>query len=131
LRRFAPSREGFNLRYSKIFKKSLTIPVVNVGGFIHREAMERAIANGESDLISVARVMIPDPFLFLYGPCNREPPGPQCGFCNACYACGAVWPIDCCNEDRLASGRRDSYDEFIWRIAGCLPWGDVDAERGS
>jgi 2,4-dienoyl-CoA reductase-like NADH-dependent reductase (Old Yellow Enzyme family) len=104
LRRVAGYSEGFNLRYSKLFKQALTIPVICVGGFVHREAMERAIASGECDMVSAARALIADPFLYRH--MQEGVQGPQCDFCNACYARAAVWPIDCYNEEVRAQKDR-------------------------
>jgi 2,4-dienoyl-CoA reductase-like NADH-dependent reductase (Old Yellow Enzyme family) len=104
LRRVAGYSEGFNLRYSKLFKQALNIPVICVGGFIHREAMERAIASGECDMVSVARALIADPFLYRH--MQEGVQGPQCDFCNACYARAAAWPIDCYNEEVRAQRER-------------------------
>jgi 2,4-dienoyl-CoA reductase-like NADH-dependent reductase (Old Yellow Enzyme family) len=97
LKRVAGYSEGFNLRYARLFKKALGIPVICVGGFIHREAMEQAIASDGCDMVAVARALIADPFLYRHMQEGRE--GPQCDFCNACYARGAIWPVDCYNED--------------------------------
>jgi 2,4-dienoyl-CoA reductase-like NADH-dependent reductase (Old Yellow Enzyme family) len=97
LRRVSGYSEGFNLRYAKLCKEALSIPVICVGGFIHREAMERAIASGECDMVSVARALIADPFLYRH--MQEGVQGPQCDFCNACYSRAAVWPVDCYNEE--------------------------------
>jgi 2,4-dienoyl-CoA reductase-like NADH-dependent reductase (Old Yellow Enzyme family) len=104
LRRIASYSEGFNLRYAKIFKQALSIPVICVGGFIHREAMERAIAGGECDMVSAARALIADPFLYRH--MQEGVQGPQCDFCNACYARAAAWPVDCYNEEVRAQRDR-------------------------
>jgi 2,4-dienoyl-CoA reductase-like NADH-dependent reductase (Old Yellow Enzyme family) len=104
LRRMAGYSEGFNLRYSKLFKQALSIPVICVGGFVHREAMERAIASGECDMVSVARALIADPFLYRH--MQEGVQGPECDFCNACYARAAVWPIDCYNDQVRAQRDR-------------------------
>jgi 2,4-dienoyl-CoA reductase-like NADH-dependent reductase (Old Yellow Enzyme family) len=109
LNRIAGYSEGFNLRYSKLFKQALSIPVICVGGFIHREAMEQAIASGECDMVSVARALIADPFLYRHMQEGRE--GPQCDFCNACYARGAMWPVDCYNEEIRAQRDQMLHDE--------------------
>lgn len=45
-------REGFNLDYTPAFKARLRIPVVSVGGFRTRQAMEAAIARGLCDAVS-------------------------------------------------------------------------------
>jgi 2,4-dienoyl-CoA reductase-like NADH-dependent reductase (Old Yellow Enzyme family) len=97
LRRIAGYSEGFNLRYAKLFKETLSIPIICVGGFIHRKAMERAIAGGECDMVSAARALIADPFLYRH--MREGVQGPQCDFCNACYARAAAWPVDCYNEE--------------------------------
>ncbi len=97
LGKIAGYSEGFNLRYAKLFKHALSIPVICVGGFLHREAMERAIENAECDMVAVARALIADPFLYRHMQQGVE--GPQCDFCNACYARGATWPVDCYNEE--------------------------------
>lgn len=97
LRRVAGYSEGFNLRYAKLFKEALSIPVICVGGFIHREAMEKAIADGECDMVAVARALIADPFLYRH--MQQGVQGPQCDFCNFCYSRAAVWPVDCYNEE--------------------------------
>ena len=111
LRRVAAYSEGFNLRYSKLFKQALSVPVICVGGFAHREAMERAIAGGECDMVSVARALIADPFLYRH--MQEGVQGPQCDFCNACYARAAVWPVDCYNEEVRAER-----DRMLLREAG-------------
>lgn len=92
----APYSEGFNLRYAKLFKQALKIPVICVGGFVHREAMERAIAGGECDMVSVARALIADPYLYRH--MQQGVVGPQCDFCNECYARATALPVDCYNE---------------------------------
>ena len=96
LDRVASYSEGFNLRYSRLIKQAVRIPVICVGGFIHREVMERAIESGACDLVSMARALIADPFLYRH--MKEGVQGPQCDFCNACYARGACWPVDCYNE---------------------------------
>ncbi|RJP74033.1 MAG: NADH:flavin oxidoreductase [Candidatus Abyssobacteria bacterium SURF_17] len=97
LNRFSRYSEGFNLRYSKLFKEALRIPVICVGGFIHREAMEHAITSGECDMVAVARALIADPYLYRHMQQGVE--GPQCNFCNACYARGAMFPVDCYDDE--------------------------------
>ena len=88
--------EGFTLQYAKEFKKALTIPVSSTGGFVHREAMERAIANGECDMVSIARAMIADPYLYTH--MKEGVKGPECNFCNKCLARAMAWPVDCYDD---------------------------------
>jgi 2,4-dienoyl-CoA reductase-like NADH-dependent reductase (Old Yellow Enzyme family) len=104
LGRIAGYTEGFNLRYAKLMKKALRVPVICVGGFVHREAMERAIAEGECDMVAVARALIADPFLYRH--MQEGVRGPTCDFCNACYSHAAVWPVDCYNDQVRAQKDR-------------------------
>ena len=103
LRRISAYSEGFNLKYSKQFKQALTIPVICVGGFIRQEEMERAVVSGECDMVSVARALIADPFLYRHMQENVK--GPQCDFCNLCFARATAGPIDCFNEEVGAQKR--------------------------
>jgi 2,4-dienoyl-CoA reductase-like NADH-dependent reductase (Old Yellow Enzyme family) len=96
--------EGFNLSSSKLIKEALRIPVICVGGFLHRGAMEDAIESRACDLVSVARGLIADPFLYRH--LKEGVQGPQCDFCNACYARGACLPVDCYNEEVRAQRDR-------------------------
>jgi 2,4-dienoyl-CoA reductase-like NADH-dependent reductase (Old Yellow Enzyme family) len=47
-------------------------------------------------MVSVARALIADPYLYRH--MQKGVQGPECDFCNACYARAAVWPIDCYND---------------------------------
>jgi 2,4-dienoyl-CoA reductase-like NADH-dependent reductase (Old Yellow Enzyme family) len=95
LGRVASYREGFNLDYARAFKRGLRIPVICVGGFVHRAAMEDAISSGGCDMVSVARALIADPYLYRHMRDGTD--GPKCDFCNACYARAAALPVDCYN----------------------------------
>lgn len=94
--RFWYHYEGFNLEYAEQFKKKLNIPVICVGGFVSREAMEKPIREGVVDAVSCARSMIADPLLVKHIRENTE--GPKCDFCNACIARAGGMRIDCYNE---------------------------------
>lgn len=115
LEHLASYREGFNLPYARQFKKVLSVPVLCVGGFIHKEAMEEALASGSCDAVSVARALIADPLLYRH--LREGTPGPQCDFCNACYARGASWPVDCYNE----AVRRERDHMLARELGDCIP----------
>lgn len=93
-RRLWPPQEGFNLAFARRFKQSLRIPVICVGGFHTRAAMEAALAEGATDAISCGRAFIADPFLFEH--LRTGEPGPRCDYCNLCLARATV-PVDCFN----------------------------------
>jgi 2,4-dienoyl-CoA reductase-like NADH-dependent reductase (Old Yellow Enzyme family) len=86
-------REGFNLRYTRVFKRKLSIPVISVGGFLTREAMEAAIERGECDIVSAGRAFIADPLLYRHLRDNQ--PGPRCVDCNACIGHLGAQPAEC------------------------------------
>lgn len=93
--RLWPAREGFNLDYARAFKAALTVPVISVGGFRTRAAMERALAEGAADAISCGRGFIADPFLYEH--LRNDEPGPVCDSCNLCLARSGTGPVDCWN----------------------------------
>ncbi|MFH1887496.1 MAG: NADH:flavin oxidoreductase [Pseudomonadota bacterium] len=92
-----PPKEGFNLQYAENFKKALSIPVICVGGFQTREAMEQAILSGRCDAVSVARSMIADPYLVRH--LMQGVSGPACNFCNGCIARAGRMPVDCYEKE--------------------------------
>jgi 2,4-dienoyl-CoA reductase-like NADH-dependent reductase (Old Yellow Enzyme family) len=86
-------REGFNLQYARQFKQALSIPVICVGGFGNREAMQAAIEQGLCDAVSVGRGFIADPLLYRH--LRDGTVGPQCVYCNACVGLIGTQPVDC------------------------------------
>lgn len=48
-------REAYFIEYARAIKDAASIPVMVTGGFRQREVMEAAIANGETDMIGLAR----------------------------------------------------------------------------
>ena len=85
--------EGYNLRYARRFKDALSIPVLCVGGFLTRQAMESAIERGLCDAVTIGRGFIADPFLYRH--LRDGTPGPRCVDCNACIGAIGTSPIDC------------------------------------
>lgn len=85
--------EGYNLRYAREFKKALSMPVLCVGGFLTREKMENAIAQGLCDAVTVGRGFIADPLLYRH--LRDGTRGPRCVDCNACLGHIGNQPIDC------------------------------------
>jgi 2,4-dienoyl-CoA reductase-like NADH-dependent reductase (Old Yellow Enzyme family) len=88
-----PGREGFNLEYASQFKARLGIPVICLGGFRTRAAMEEALALGLCDAVSAGRPFLADPFFFTH--VRDGTPGPRCVDCNACVGHLGVRPADC------------------------------------
>ena len=55
------SREAYFLDYARDIKAALHIPVMVTGGFRSVEVMNKALANGATDLIGIGRPFIIDP----------------------------------------------------------------------
>jgi 2,4-dienoyl-CoA reductase-like NADH-dependent reductase (Old Yellow Enzyme family) len=87
-------REGFNLEFARQFTRELSIPVISVGGWQHRDAIEHALREGSCDAVSAARSFIADPLLYRHLVKNGEPTS-ACTFCNACVAYAGQAPVDC------------------------------------
>ncbi|MBJ22103.1 MAG: NADH:flavin oxidoreductase [bacterium] len=94
-RRLWPPREGFNLEYAARFKHELSVPVIVVGGFHTRAAMEGALSGAGADAISCGRAFIADPFLVEH--LRTGEAGPVCDYCNLCLARAGTGPVDCWN----------------------------------
>ena len=96
-RRLWPAQEGFNLALARRFKQALRVPVICVGGFLTRAAMEAALESNATDAISCGRAMIADPWLVEH--LRTGVPGPRCDFCNLCLARSGTAPVDCWNPE--------------------------------
>ncbi|MAG29393.1 MAG: NADH:flavin oxidoreductase [Deltaproteobacteria bacterium] len=94
---FWPAREGFNLEYARRFKAALSVPIICVGGFRSREAMDRALTSGGADAISCGRAFIADPFFVEHLRSGEQ--GPRCNDCNLCLARAGTGPVDCWNPE--------------------------------
>ena len=90
-----PAQEGFNLDYARRFKEALRIPVICVGGFHTRTAIEAALSSGAADAVSCGRAFIADPWLVEH--LRTGVPGPRCDYCNRCLARAGTGPVDCFN----------------------------------
>lgn len=88
-----PRREGFNLAYAREFRSKLSIPVICVGGFRTRSAMEAALAAKGCDIISAGRPFLADPFFYRH--LRHDEAGPRCLDCNACIGHLGSQPADC------------------------------------
>jgi 2,4-dienoyl-CoA reductase (NADPH2) len=107
--------EGFNLAFARQFTSRLSIPVICVGGWQHRDAMERAINDGGCDVVSAARSFIADP-LFYKHVIEQGEPVSKCTFCNACVGNVGQVPVDC--FDLPVRAKRD---EMLRRELGWRP----------
>ena len=94
MNRAFPVSEGFNLPHAEKFTAELEIPVICVGGFHTRPAMEAAINQGRCDAVSVARAMTADPYLYRHLQ-TGERDVPVCEYYNGCIARAVGQPLTC------------------------------------
>ena len=110
-------KEGFNADFAHQFTDALSIPVICVGGWQHREAMESSLNSGYCDAVSAGRTFIADPLFFKHA-VERGEPTPACTFCNACVAYTGVAALNC--FEPLVRAQRDQMlrDEINWYPRG-------------
>lgn len=78
------SEEGYFVEAAAKFKKALSVPVIGLGGNRTFAAMERIVASGRADLVSLSRPFIREPFLvrdFRLGRLAKS----ACISCNKCF----------------------------------------------
>jgi 2,4-dienoyl-CoA reductase-like NADH-dependent reductase (Old Yellow Enzyme family) len=106
-------REGFNGDYARQFTRELSIPVICVGGWAHREAMERAIDGGICDAVSAGRPFIADP-LFHRHIEQTGTGAPVCTYCNACVSFAGHLPLECMEPSVRAKRDEVLRTELHW-----------------
>jgi 2,4-dienoyl-CoA reductase-like NADH-dependent reductase (Old Yellow Enzyme family) len=79
--------EGFNAKYGAAIKADpeIRIPILNHGGFMNAAAIEKTLAEGNADLVAMARGTICDPERvnkFLFGRADEAIPCIRCGWCG-------------------------------------------------
>lgn len=77
--------ENFNVENSEIIKKSVSIPVIVVGGIHKSEDMEDILQNGKADFVSMCRPFICEPDL-----AKKLKNGQNEAKCIMCNYCGLV-----------------------------------------
>lgn len=60
------SHAGYQLSFARAVKQALNVPVIAVGNLDDPEVAELAVANGDTDLVSVGRGMLRDPYWTLH-----------------------------------------------------------------
>gem|GEM_PF-847183 len=113
--------DGHNGRLAAEFKRAVKIPVVANGGFQSRALIERALAEGHCDMVSMARPLLANPDLLRVFE-TRDVPERPCSFCNRCAVLTAVQAVGCYDPRRFES--QDAMEDAILR------WSvDPDLER--
>ncbi|MCX7973655.1 MAG: NADH:flavin oxidoreductase [Candidatus Aminicenantes bacterium] len=76
--------EGYFVPAAKFIKKIIKIPVIGLGGLRTFRVMERLVASGEIDLVSMSRPFIREPDLIIKFK-RKEVSASQCISCNKCF----------------------------------------------
>ncbi len=85
----SPDQEAYFRDSGKVFKSSLHVPVMLVGGMRSRSVMEDVLRKGEADLISLARPLIAEPDLP-----NKFKEGKEKADCISCNECMEFEKLD-------------------------------------
>lgn len=81
---------GVNVHLAESIKRCVSIPVATIGGLSDPAQMERIIASGKADVVSMARGLLADPEIPNKVMANR---GEDVVKCVRCYVCMAERPI--------------------------------------
>jgi len=90
---------GYFLNYARQVKQAVKIPVIAVGKLNNPEVAERALAEGDCDLVALGRSLIADP-----GWPNKVKSGltpDQCIYCNTCFKGIALGGLICAVNKEL------------------------------
>lgn len=98
-------REGYFSPLAQEARPHTELPIILVGGFRSRSVMERVLADGHADFVSLCRPLISEPDLpsqFKLGLKEKS----RCLSANNCWAKGAGEGIACkCPHDRVVDKR--------------------------
>jgi 2,4-dienoyl-CoA reductase (NADPH2) len=95
--------EGLNLPDAHRIKQAVTVPVLCTGGFQTAPVIERALADGLCDGVSIARPLIANNNLVEMFANGAERPERPCTYCNKCLVNAVENPLGCYEESRFGS----------------------------
>lgn len=84
------------------FKRRLTVPIINTGGYQDGTLIRKVIREGYVDAVSIARPLIANNNLPLILKAGDEPKQP-CTFCNRCLVNAIANPLGCYDPRRFGS----------------------------
>jgi 2,4-dienoyl-CoA reductase (NADPH2) len=103
--------EGISLSDAQAIKAAVSVPVICTGGFQTASVIEKAIADGACDAVSMARPLIANrdlPQVFARGQDRADLP---CTYCNKCLVNVVENPLGCYDVTRFRS-----HDEMIAQV---------------
>jgi 2,4-dienoyl-CoA reductase-like NADH-dependent reductase (Old Yellow Enzyme family) len=99
----AETVEGINLPEAGAVKRAVSIPVLCTGGFQTASVVNRAIADGACDAVTIARPLVANPDLVAHWQAGRDRPPRPCTFSNKCLFNLLESPLGCYEESRYAT----------------------------
>lgn len=93
----SPLDEAYFREEGRLFKQSLTVPVILTGGIRSREVMEDVLMKKEADIIGMSRPLIREPDLPLLLKEGKEKA--DCISCNKCIKLSRYEPIRCLDKE--------------------------------
>jgi 2,4-dienoyl-CoA reductase-like NADH-dependent reductase (Old Yellow Enzyme family) len=111
-RRGGPSNpEGANLPDAARMKQAVKIPVICTGGFQTASVIRKAITDGMTDAVSIARPLLANNDLVQMFAEGRDRAPRPCTYCNKCLGAVLKYPLGCYEESRF-----ESYDAMVKEI---------------
>ena len=104
--------EGVSMTQCKQLKDTVSIPVLNTGGFQRGSLIARGIREGYFDGVAIARPTIANRDLPKILKSGRDLPERPCTFCNRCLINAIANPLGCYDERRYDS-REEMIDEVM------------------
>lgn len=95
--------EGVNLDDAHAIKRAVRIPVICTGGFQTQSFIERALAEGRIDGVTIARPLVANNDLVQQWQGGADRPERPCTYCNRCLVNAVENPMGCYDESRYAS----------------------------
>ncbi len=89
-RRLQPLTEGYNLNTAAYIKQRTRLPVICVGGFRSRDAMENSLRKGQIDAVALCRPLLCEPDL----PRKLFEKTTQRAACRSCNLCAVYCDMD-------------------------------------
>lgn len=99
--------EGWRLPYARRIREAAGIPVISVGQIRWPETAERAIADGDADMIALGRPLLADPAWAAKAAAGRRDTIRPCTSCNYCVAMGEAGRGIGCAENPLTGRELD------------------------
>lgn len=94
--------QGTVLRDAKQIKQNLKeIPVITTGGFQQASYINKAIAEGYTDAVSMARTLVANNDLVNQFQAGRDIAQKPCTYCNECLGAYLELPLGCYNLERF------------------------------